>query len=860
MGKLLLIFDGFDEMAARVDRQQMINNFWELAQAVVPGAKAILTCRTEHFPEAKEGRALLNAELKASTANLTGESPQFEVLELEKFSDDQIRRVFSFKTNEQTVIQVMGNPQLLDLARRPVMTELILAALPDIEAGKPIDLARVYLYAVRHKMQEDIRNGRTFTSLADKLYFLCELSWEMLSTERMSINYRLIPDRIRRLFPNVVQEDKTLDHWHHDMMGQTMLIRNADGDYSPAHRSLLEFFVAYKLVAQLGVLADDFAEVAREQSHLASTNPEPYTWSGYFKRQMGENDEPVAITPLSRFELDDLTDLSPILVDAPLAKAVLDLAVPMLNDQVMTPRLLDLVRTTRGKTMTEVQYFGGNLITLLTQRNRLALEHSDLSETVIAGVNFANISLRWVNGANCTFDQVLFNKILGMVNAVVFSPDGQFLAIGDSGRRVQLWEAATGRVLWIRQGNASWVTSVSFSPDGKRIVSGSFDNTVRLWDMAGQTVGTPFEGHTGSVTSVSFSPDGKRIVSGSDDKTVRLWDVAGQAIGEPFEGHTELVTSVSFSPDGNRIVSGSRDQTVRLWDVAGQAVGEPFEGHTGPVWSVSFSPDGNRIVSGSDDQTVRLWDVAGQAIGEPFEGHTSSVISVSFSPDGNHIVSGSDDQTVRLWDVAGQAIGAPFEGHTNFVWSVSFSPDGKRIVSGSDDQTVRLWDVAGQAIGEPFEGHTEPVTSVSFSPDGKRIVSGSDDQTVRLWDVAGQAIGAPFEGHTESVTSVSFSPDGKRIVSGSDDKTVRLWDVAGQAIGEPFEGHTEPVTSVSFSPDGNHIVSGSHDQTVRLWDAKTGECLQVIDTRLCAGSQFAGATGLTEAQRIVLQGLGAIDE
>jgi hypothetical protein len=29
----------------------------------------------------------------------------------------------------------MGNPQLLDLARRPVLTELILEALPDIEGG-----------------------------------------------------------------------------------------------------------------------------------------------------------------------------------------------------------------------------------------------------------------------------------------------------------------------------------------------------------------------------------------------------------------------------------------------------------------------------------------------------------------------------------------------------------------------------------------------------------------------------------------------------------------------------------------------------------------------------------------------------
>ncbi|MEO1560350.1 MAG: NACHT domain-containing protein, partial [Cyanobacteria bacterium J06632_19] len=151
MGKLLLIFDGFDEMAARVDKQQMVNNFWELAKVVVPGAKVILTCRTEHFPEAKQGRSLLNAELRASVANLTAESPQFEVLELEKFSDEQIRQVFSHVANTSTVDKVMHNPQLLDLARRPVMSDLILEALPDIEAGKPVDMSRVYLYAVRRK-------------------------------------------------------------------------------------------------------------------------------------------------------------------------------------------------------------------------------------------------------------------------------------------------------------------------------------------------------------------------------------------------------------------------------------------------------------------------------------------------------------------------------------------------------------------------------------------------------------------------------------------------------------------------------------------------------------------------------------
>ena len=129
MGKLLLIFDGFDEMAARVDRQKMINNFWELAKAVVPGAKVILTCRTEHFPEAKEGRALLGAELQASTANLTGEPPQFEVLELKHFTDEQIKKVLSLRAKSAVVKRIMSNEQLLDLARRPIMTDFILEAV-----------------------------------------------------------------------------------------------------------------------------------------------------------------------------------------------------------------------------------------------------------------------------------------------------------------------------------------------------------------------------------------------------------------------------------------------------------------------------------------------------------------------------------------------------------------------------------------------------------------------------------------------------------------------------------------------------------------------------------------------------------
>ena len=306
MGRLLLIFDGFDEMADKLDHQKMVNNFWELARVVVPGSKAILTCRTEHFPNAKEGRDLLNAELKASTANLTGNPPQFEVLELELFDEDQIRDALSKRTDQKTVDLIIGHPELLDLASRPVMLEFILEALPDIEAGHRIDLSRIYLYAIRAKLERDFKSERTFTSTADKLFFMCELSLEMLANEEMSLNYRLFPDRLKNLFGEVVSEEKDLDHWHYDMMGNTLLIRNDDGDYTPAHRSLLEFFVAYKATAELGMLPSDFVALAQNlPNEDVKLTPEDYTWRSYFRREKDENGEVRLIPPLRRFSPHD---------------------------------------------------------------------------------------------------------------------------------------------------------------------------------------------------------------------------------------------------------------------------------------------------------------------------------------------------------------------------------------------------------------------------------------------------------------------------------------------------------------------------------------------------------------------------
>ena len=236
------------------------------------------------------------------------------------------------------------------------------------------------------KMERDIKNERTFTSFSDKLYFLCELSWEMLASNRMKLNYRDFPSKLTKMFTHRVKDGEALDHWRYDMMGQTMLIRDAVGNYSPAHRSLLEFFVAYKLAAELGVLAEDFARTTIIDCETVGSNRQPQirTWSQFFLRER----DSVKEQSLLAFAPEPLDILQKHWGGEPWSKAVLDLLVPMISrEKTAITQLQRLLLETRNKSKEGLMFFAGNLATLLVLVDRLGLAGLDLSTTVLNSAN-----------------------------------------------------------------------------------------------------------------------------------------------------------------------------------------------------------------------------------------------------------------------------------------------------------------------------------------------------------------------------------------------------------------------------------------------------------------------------------------
>ena len=446
------------------------------------------------------------------------------------------------------------------------------------------------------------------------------------------------------------------------------------------------------------------------------------------------------------------------------------------------------------------------------------------------------------------------------VRGVVFGAKGAVLASGSDDATLRLWDVQSGQLLKTLQGHTNRVWCLAAHPTLPLLASGSEDSTVRLWDMQTGHCLKVLSGHRHGVRGIAFSPTGSRLASGGDDQSLCLWDIPTGECLKTLQGYTNCVWSLAFHPHDQIVASCSEDQTLRLWDSKTQTCFKVRRESVHGIRALAFHPHGKLLASGGEDQTVRLWDSKSVQPVNVLRGHTNWIRTVAFSPDGQLLASGSEDETVRLWNVETGLCRATLHGHTSWLRAVAFSPDGRMLASGGDDQTIRLWELATQRCLHTLQGHTGRVRGVAFSPDGQMLASASEDQTVRLWKSdTGQAF-AVLQGHTGWVRALAFRPNGHMLASCGDDQTIRLWIGDTQQLFMILRGHTNRVRWITFSPDGALLASGSDDGTIKLWDGQTGRCLHtLIAERPYERMNISFVEGLTEAQKVALKALGAIE-
>jgi WD40 repeat protein len=195
----------------------------------------------------------------------------------------------------------------------------------------------------------------------------------------------------------------------------------------------------------------------------------------------------------------------------------------------------------------------------------------------------------------------------GGSSSCAFSHDGLLFAAVSTGKQVVIWDVATGSVAR-RLGMAEVPYRLEFSRDGKWLAVGDRGGAIVIWNATSlDSIATIATGG-GTVLGLDFSVDGWLLASASDDGVARVWRMpAGEQFAE-YKLHAGRVWDVAWHPDGSHLVTGSADLTARLWDTKTGQSTLILSDFTDPVINLVFSPDGKRLYTSAGGTDLLIFD------------------------------------------------------------------------------------------------------------------------------------------------------------------------------------------------------------------------------------------------------------
>jgi WD40 repeat protein len=190
------------------------------------------------------------------------------------------------------------------------------------------------------------------------------------------------------------------------------------------------------------------------------------------------------------------------------------------------------------------------------------------------------------------------------IDCLAFNHDGSILASSGDGR-IRLWNIQDHRCLGEFSDGSHVAESIAFSPNGRWIAAGNWGHRVVIWDVL--TWNVTFSPESTIVHAICWSPDSRHLCSAGDSRNLRLWNVADQTYTS-LEGHRDSVWCVDFSPDGRFIASGSDDGTVRIFSTESGRCTAILDGHDdgATVYGVAFSPCNKFVASAGDDGCIDI--------------------------------------------------------------------------------------------------------------------------------------------------------------------------------------------------------------------------------------------------------------
>jgi hypothetical protein len=254
MGRIALLFDGFDELALRTTYERVPQHFATLREAAAGAAKVIVTSRHQYFATDQAVRNALGDEVHRLSGSriirlFPLESAQRRELVVKSFGDAV--------AGDEFIDALREVPNLLDLATNPRMLAFMIRwyregiltrkALAE-SAGEQMTTGKLYELLLTtwldHEVRrQDMKGGLPALSVGQRMDALRETAVRMWRTGQRSLSRTDLGEVAERISDLARLEMRPAEA-EHTVGSSTVLVRTTNGDFTFIHQSVMEWFVA----------------------------------------------------------------------------------------------------------------------------------------------------------------------------------------------------------------------------------------------------------------------------------------------------------------------------------------------------------------------------------------------------------------------------------------------------------------------------------------------------------------------------------------------------------------------------------------------------------------------------------------
>ena len=426
---------------------------------------------------------------------------------------------------------------------------------------------------------------------------------------------------------------------------------------------------------------------------------------------------------------------------------------------------------------------------------------------------------------------------------LTFSPDGDSLVVAtDIGCWLYDLETLTPRALWNTE--RGMVSAISFSHDGQWIATGNLDGTVKVWDAQTlQCVSTI--GLTQTAFLLSFSSDGKHLaLAGSTWTVVYVWRVntTTPILNFAFtrKHRVSHVASTAFSPDGSLFAYKSGYNLTSVMAIeTGEIVAEFPDTYTeDPVGctKLAFSPCGEFLAGCNYKDTVHVWDIqSGNFAMEPTTYHQSTRVLPTYLSDGTLRVAARHPKEIVIWNAKLQekVDSIAYSGGT----LACFSVNDRKFATLSRYNDIQVWHEGSpsKVVSISEHLHPDPVqrfpSTLVFSKDSRTLFCGYWKHIGFLaWDVSRRQIVRTFPQKSDEYAphphmTFTMSRNAELIaiaLARIRNSVIRVLDVSSGTQVAELKADSRGVSGLTFSRTGDYLVSGSPRSLSKVWDVSSG--------------------------------------